>query len=927
MNLILKYNPFERFNVWPNLQQLMNTTIFILLGKLVLGITLTWFEIGLCIVTGFASDFFMSRLFKQPRPLKYCYSGIVTSFALSVLLRSTAIWLMPLAVFIGVAQKYFLKIDGKHFQNPSNIGVLIALWILPADTYLDFKAWGSKYFALIIVVTCALLLLTRVKLFRLSIFLYCYYYLLNFLFLSDNHLLIFNKLTSTTFLLYSFFIINDPMALPKSNRYRFLHVFNVVSLTFFLELYWGTKDVNIPLGLFVTSCFIPVFRRLEESEKEINFKRILPVPVLIVVLTGTWMYFSKFNLKKNLIISGLNLSNEIPVIEQKEKEIPSQVKIPSKEFDSLWNINAQLFKQKWTNSSVFSVDLNKTMSNETFTQIQNEVSRTQKYITFKNIGFDNLPYAPIAAGDINQDGLLDIVVGGIDTPFTVLINQGENNFLNVSANMFDNIPGDIEHIVLADFNNDSFLDLLLINSQYNKKSSNHIWYFDNGSKKFIKSKQSFGDKARSTGGVAVIDKNNDGFLDFYISYGVNWHDPNPSLVNVSAYSDFYFESDKDGQYKDRFKEAFPNILTEKSYIGMTPLFTDMDNDNKVDFLLGNDFDDPSFILQNKDGKNFSLMKDIMYVQNTIHSMSFFTADFDSDGIFEIWENGISNNAPSVRRSIDQKVNKSQQIPPTSYSKELRYLAEVNFFHNYDCSKVESEMMNSLCKARVVSKLSVERKNGDICKKIKSKAQEATCLRNFVAIETHKTASRRTQKFDIEKFPKQLDTNVMLKRSIDGVYADMVPQSMKFSGWSWAGYPFDITNNGYLDLYITNGFFDESHNTNRLFINKTDGPMMSFLEEGGKFKVDFEDNSRGLIIADFDNDGDGDFAINNFESPPHYVRNEFGGDSIQFELRSKLNYYGIGSKIIIETEKMKQIREVVIGGIWNTSQPTRQHFGI
>jgi hypothetical protein len=82
-----------------------------------------------------------------------------------------------------------------------------------------------------------------------------------------------------------------------------------------------------------------------------------------------------------------------------------------------------------------------------------------------------------------------------------------------------------------------------------------------------------------------------------------------------------------------------------------------------------------------------------------------------------------------------------------------------------------------------------------------------------------------------------------------------------------------------------------------------------------------------MIADFNNNGSGNIIINNFNSSPIYLVNNGGGDSIEFELRSKTNYYALGAKVYVKSLLYNQVREVTTGGVWNSFMPSRLHFGM
>ncbi len=925
MTVLKRLNPFEHFKIFPTNHQLFNTTVFMLLGKLVLGITITWSQIIIAMIVGVLTDYLISRLAGSPRKLKHCGSGIVTAFATCVLLRSVNPFVLPAAIFIGVAQKYFFKIDKKHFQNPSNFAVLAALIFFPDNTFLDFKAWGTKYFAISVVIVTAVLLLTRVKLFRISMATFAAYALMNLIFVSSSPLFILNKLTSTTFLLYTFFIINDPMALPRTTKYRLFHILGVLSITFFFELLWGNKDVNIPLGLFLACLLVPFYRRFEDKKGASFYKFLTPASIIIVIVFS-FLYNSDLNIKKNLNKSAKTLSNST---------ITSQSKIAAKadqgisltQYKTLWSLEAKSkFELNWPSSKVISVE-NKEASRTDlgFKKKANALSKKTIDLKLEFSSNDFLPYAPIASGDINQDGMLDLVVGSAFGELSIFINNSDGEFLEVNNHIFDEIPQNTEYLALADFNNDTFLDLLVLASSYVDGGVSGLYLFNPKSKKFELSLEDIGLNKKTVGGISLTDINKDGLLDFYISYGVDWHSQDASFINTSAYKDDFYVSEN-GSWTNQFNEYFDKNLTQYSFAGMTALFVDFDGDKKKDLLLGNDFFDPSFVMSIEQSQ-FKLRSRDLLAQNTISSMSYFPVDLDSDGEYELWENGVSNKPPSTEHSSELIVEKSQFIPQTELSLSLQEIAKGRIKLELNCEKNPTKIGRMICNDLLNHQLSRRNNDRGLCEKILNPATKYFCIRDYNSLNESHEVSKRTKKFDIEKFPNQLETNVLLKKQTSGKYKNVAEKDTLYSGWSWGAFPFDLDNDGMTDLYITNGFGSISHNTNRLLMNETETGEILLVNKAGELKVDFEDDSRGLIIADLDNDGDGEIILNNQSSSPIYLENTSGGNSIQFELRGKNTYYAYGTKVFLKTKKMLQVKDVINGGIWNSSQPTRLHFGI
>jgi hypothetical protein len=89
-------------------------------------------------------------------------------------------------------------------------------------------------------------------------------------------------------------------------------------------------------------------------------------------------------------------------------------------------------------------------------------------------------------------------------------------------------------------------------------------------------------------------------------------------------------------------------------------------------------------------------------------------------------------------------------------------------------------------------------------------------------------------------------------------------------------------------------------------------------------------SRGLATADYDNDGDLEFAVSNMNASPDLIRHarKNGNHSILLRLiGTKSNRSGIGAKVRVVAGGLKQFDEVRSGGSYLSSPDMRLHFGL
>lgn len=93
-------------------------------------------------------------------------------------------------------------------------------------------------------------------------------------------------------------------------------------------------------------------------------------------------------------------------------------------------------------------------------------------------------------------------------------------------------------------------------------------------------------------------------------------------------------------------------------------------------------------------------------------------------------------------------------------------------------------------------------------------------------------------------------------------------------WGWGVISLDINHDGHLDIYETNGF-DGSFTTDPAILYVNDGTG-HFTDMAPLCGMDDQTQGRGLLNADFDNDGDQDIVMFNSRQPMIYYRNDIAG---------------------------------------------------
>ncbi|HTL06735.1 MAG TPA: VCBS repeat-containing protein, partial [Chitinophagaceae bacterium] len=208
----------------------------------------------------------------------------------------------------------------------------------------------------------------------------------------------------------------------------------------------------------------------------------------------------------------------------------------------------------------------------------------------------------MAAGDIDGNGLDDILVGGNPTFHAqVLLQQPGGRFTQkdfIQANEAG-FPTD-EGILLFDANGDGHKDVYIASGGYKAKAGENSYqdrlYINDGKGHFTRDSLALPLNHSSKLCVRAMDYNNDGKLDLFVSGRVNpWNYPKP----VSSF--IYRNDSKDGRVQ--FTDVTATVAPDLINIGMVcdALCTDFDNDNQVDLLLAGEWMPVTF-LKNEGGK-------------------------------------------------------------------------------------------------------------------------------------------------------------------------------------------------------------------------------------------------------------------------------------------------------------------------------------
>ena len=510
----------------------------------------------------------------------------------------------------------------------------------------------------------------------------------------------------------------------------------------------------------------------------------------------------------------------------------------------------------------------------------------------------------------------------------------ENNAYNYFAyEYFYNGGG----VATADFNNDGLLDIVFTANM----ASNRL-YINKGNFTFQDITQTAGINSNTQDwctGVTIIDINNDGFQDIFISRS-GWFE------NDQQYklSNLLFVNNKDLTFTE---SASKYGFTDQSRSNQACFF-DMDNDGDLDMYLinnpkkhtktreykngdirlvdvGSTYQDSDKLYENKNGKYFDITKKAGLV-NSDYGLGIVAADLNSDGYQDLY---IANDYSKPDAVL---INKGNGTFKNTTDQTLKHMSK--FSMGVDIADINNDGLIDIFNSEMLGQ-------DNYSKKVNMASMNPKLYWGFVNSGYHY---------------QDMHNSLQLNNGNNTFSEISWMANVAETDWSWCPLIADFDNDGYKDIFVTNGIKREVFNKD--FNNKqgkglTENPSLfegaiSFLPAKKSFNAMFKNNgdltftdsamdwglktqafnSNGAAYADLDNDGDLDLILNNIEEKAAIYKNNASAqkNSLTLTLTQKGNIsYGANVTIIQGTNKQTSYITNTRG--FQSVSDHRLHFGV
>lgn len=470
----------------------------------------------------------------------------------------------------------------------------------------------------------------------------------------------------------------------------------------------------------------------------------------------------------------------------------------------------------------------------------------------------------MAAGDLNNDGLIDLVFTGAYVKNKVFINEGNFKFKDITSGLQGvDTSGMSFGVTIVDINSDGWNDIYVSKYGY---SANRL-YINNQDGTFTERSKEYGlDWVGNSIQATFFDYDKDGDLDMYL------------VMNGRIKEGFRHGGDQDKFFRNNGNNTFTEISAEVGFkdkgYGLNATAADINNDGWTDLFVSQDFEQRDLLYINQKNGTFKDVASQSLPHCSYFSMGNDISDFNNDGLLDIF---VVDMLP---RASDRRNTQFGIIPV--------------FSPTFDSTQVVKNILH------------LNRGNGTFS--------------------------------DIAYLSGVADTE-----------------------WSWTTWFADLDNDGYKDIYVTNGLAHDimdrdvnrfgDHNNQDFSTKKGMDEMVKKYPQvkisnfmfRNKGNLHFEDiseawgvsepiNTNSAVYADMDNDGDLDIVQNNLDTIPTVFRNTTTerklGNFIDCELHgSPKNLNGLNARVTITINGDIQIQEMTATRGFTSGITAPLHFGI
>ena len=490
-------------------------------------------------------------------------------------------------------------------------------------------------------------------------------------------------------------------------------------------------------------------------------------------------------------------------------------------------------------------------------------------------------------------------------------------------------------VAVGDINNDGLSDIYLVSNE-----GENALYLNQGKMKFRDISNSAGVKSPGLWktGVSMVDINGDGWLDIYLCRLGNYK-------GVSGKNELYIN-----QGDLTFKEEAASYNLDFSGFATQAAFFDMDNDGDLDLYLLNhsvhaaeSFGGPGLRyetdtlagdrLYRNDGNFFIDISGNsgIYRSRLGYGLGVGLSDIDGDGFTDIF---VANDF--MENDFLYLNNQN-----ATFTEVYQTAADYTSLSSMGCDLVDFNN-DGLVDIMTLDML----------------PENETIRKSTVGEDPMEIFNMKLQMGYMPQYKRNM---LQLNRG-DGSFSEIAMMAgIHATDWSWAPLFADFDNDGWKDLFISNGIKGRPNDLQYLnFIHSrqvTDNPnlpdsvLFNSMPDGNISNYFFRNNkdltfenvseiwgavpdmiTQGVAYSDLDNDGDLDLVLNNLDKPAlikeNTIRNDSSGNYLGLQLSGPgRNTRAVGARIQVYYAGQHQLLELYPVRGYKSSVDYRLHIGL